>query len=357
MKTELVEIIRALQVDEKTPVVEISELRDQVLKAYGDPQKAEQFIDELNNRNVAYEDRPFCDLFRAFAYYESTKDANNKNAIRYATRAREGFKLLGQRYNHGLAYWTLGVLYYNTKEEQKGPAELQAAVEIFTEIINKLQLLGKYGESQQMYEFLIKRLGWTISLPYGQGYIHPNADIIEGEFKEEHTGKLADSNGYLSFSWLPISSNVTAGKDGPIWATPPKNAIRTEIDQVVLGDNRYDIFSITQGDKRIIFSSDRRYGWAEVEGNSMNDDKPTPIEEKDMVLYYKAEDATENSLVIASSPNEEGAGFKFMVKRWDAGNNQFISHSKQPGFEPIPRDANHAIIGIVNAVAKPIVKR
>jgi Peptidase S24-like len=357
MKTELVEIIRGLRIIEKPPIAEMAELRDHVLKAFGDPPRAKEIIDELKHRRNSYDDMPFCDLFMAFAYYESGKEKDNSNAIKYTIKATEGFKISGQRLNAALAHWMLGVLYYDTKDEQKGPGELQSAVDILLDLIKESRSSGKYEESQKIYEFLLKRLGWTISLPYRTQSNHTsNEDVVEVEFKKKHAEESGEAGGYLSLSWLPISSKVTAGKDGPIWATPPKNAIRTEIDQIVLGNNRYAIFSVTQGDKRIVFSSDKRYGWAEVEGNSMNADKPTPIEEMDMVLYYKAEDATGNSLVIASIPDEKGAGFKYMVKRWDAGNNQFISHSNQPGFKPIPRDADHTIIGIVSAIAKPIVK-
>ncbi len=361
MKTELEEIFRALELLEKLPNAVMAGLWGRVQKAFDDPLRAKEMIKELEHRRRADDDIPLYNLFTAFMFSEAgegkdqDKDKDNENAIQFAIKAADGFKWLDKKWHEALAHWMLGVLYVDTGDEQKIPTELQSAVDIFSKLIKEKRDSGRYQESQKIYEFLLKRLEWAISLPYRPQYIPASEEARQAEFKKEHAEELKDTGGYLSLS-LPIFSSVTAGKNGPTWATMTADAVNTHIDQIVLGDRRYVIFSVKKNDKQILFNSKRLYGWAEVEGNSMNADKPTPIEEKDMVLYYQADDATGNSLVIASCPDEKGAGFKYMIKRWDAGNNQFISHSKQSGFEPIPRDANHTIIGVVSAVAKPIVQ-
>ncbi len=362
MKTELEEIFRALELLEKLPNAVMAGLWGRVQKAIDDPLKAKEMIKELKHRRRADDDIPLYNLFTAFMFSEAGEDKDedkgmdNENAIQFTTKAADGFKWLDKKWHEALAHWMLGVLYIDTGDEQKVPTELQSAVDIFSKLIKEKRDSGRYQESQKIYEFLLKRLEWAISLPYQPQYIPASEEARQAEFKKKNAEESQEAGGYLSLSWLPISSKVTAGKDGPTWATPPKNSIRTEIDEIVLGNNRYAIFSVTQGDRRIAFNSDKRYGWAEVEGNSMNADPSIPIKEKDMVLYYQANDASANSLVIASCPDPNGSGLKYMIKRWNPGNSQFISHSKEPGHPPIQRDADHNIIGVVSAVAKPFVK-
>jgi SOS-response transcriptional repressor LexA len=125
------------------------------------------------------------------------------------------------------------------------------------------------------------------------------------------------------------------------------------MDRCVIGDQKYSIFSVNRGDRRINLDPSRQYGWAQVVGNSMNIAQPTPINAGNMVLFYQSSEAVDNAFVIVSCPTDQGAGYSFMVKRWNRGNQQFISDSSESGHPPIPCNKACRIIGIVTGVAKP----
>ena len=89
------------------------------------------------------------------------------------------------------------------------------------------------------------------------------------------------------------------------------------MDQCKIGDQNYSIYSVNRGDRRIKLDPSRQYGWAEVVGNSMNIAQPTPINAGNMVLFYQSSEAANNAFVIVSCPADQGAGYSFMVKRWN----------------------------------------
>ena len=161
------------------------------------------------------------------------------------------------------------------------------------------------------------------------------------------------SKSRFSFPWAPMYSNVQAGPDGPIWVEEASDDQGVFIEEVVLEDRHYEVHSLRQGDAFISLSNDKDYGWARVSGNSMNAAKPVPIFENDLVLFCKSEAADHNAIVVASCPEKSGAGYRYVVKRYDKQNMLLLSETEPPDqYPPMPINDDTRIIGVVLAVAK-----
>jgi len=194
---------------------------------------------------------------------------------------------------------------------------------------------------------------------------------LEEEFAEE----VVDTEGYLVLPWLPIYPGVEAGKNGPVLVPPPQKGDCAAITQVILDDEPYTVYSMKMDDRQVTFTSGKRYGWAKVSGHSMNIATPVPICEGDYVLFYatishadEGSGAGENGtvieqkdieqkdpIVIVSWPEENKAGYRCIVKRYENSDKRLYSETDRKGksFDPIRLSPDIRILGVVIAVAKP----
>jgi len=353
MIKQLTEVLSYLIVDKEMHVV-----FKKVCGMCNDMHTTKQVINELDKKiskvysksstgSDPFDTSPCLFLLMAYAY----SYIGDKDAVKFSDKACSLFKFHGKEWNEAIGRWFLGIVLLDGGQAKKARTELGNAINILNRLAESQLINGLYKDRDTCQSILeeIKHFEKGID----DFSLHPLAANEEKTVRSSWLQLLPEGQeGYLFMPQLPTYNQVQAGSDGPIWVAPsPRNA-PTETDQVVIENQRYTVFSANRGDRGITIHPNRQYSWAKVEGNSMNKAKPTPIEAGNMVLFYQASDAPENAFVIASYPVVSGAGYMFLVKRWNAAGRKFISDSSEPGHHPIPCDKENRIMGIVTAVAK-----
>ncbi|MGB8212216.1 MAG: S24 family peptidase [Anaerolineales bacterium] len=294
-----------------------------------------------------YEKSPYFYFLLACASYL----AGRSDAISHAERAESQFKNQGKKWDQSLCNWLLSLFLWECGEKERSQEKINAAINSFSTLAQVCSTSGLYKDNTSclnvLYEIKLFKEEIDANL------IQPSGD--NGKKTKENSFSHPSpqgQEGHLLLLQLPTYTSVQAGSNGPIWAEHDSDNDYTETNRVSIGNRHYIIFSVNRGDRRITIDPNRQYGWAEVKGNSMNVAQPTHIEAGNMVLFYQSSDAPENAFVIVSCPTDTGAGFSFMVKRWNKADQVFLSDSSEFGHSPIPCDKECKIIGIVAAVAK-----
>jgi hypothetical protein len=137
---------------------------------------------------------------------------------------------------------------------------------------------------------------------------------------------------------------------------PEENSavIRTiEIDGTL-----YEIFSTNSSsrgqNRQITLNRNMEYGWAKVEGQSMNAARPLPIMEGDYVLFTKQWQRGREAIVIACrflTDSEQ----TYMVKKYNAMDQTLVSETTDTSqdYSPIDINEDYQILGTVIAIGKP----
>jgi hypothetical protein len=163
--------------------------------------------------------------------------------------------------------------------------------------------------------------------------------------------------GSLLLPWLPKYHKVKAGLDEVMWDDPIKP--RATFAQTLEIDGReFRIFPLagkSPHERQITLVTQEHYGWAMVDGNSMNASEPIPICHGDYILFRLRNQPQNDDVVVASRPTASG-GFAHMVKRFRNAERDLASETDDTSAEypPMPLGSRHQILGIVIAVAKPI---
>jgi hypothetical protein len=299
------------------------------------------------NADLFYEKSPYYHFLLACA----SSIEGHKEAINCAERAESQFRNQGKSLDQSLTNWLLGLLFYEGKQADRARERIDDAINCLNSIIKERSNNGRYADCDACQEILQEIMAFKKEIDYSLIGLHvfKKTQHEQTTSQEPPTGQT----GYLFLPQLPTYNHVQAGSDGPIWVSAPSEAECTEMEACVIGDRKYSIYSVNRGDRRINLDPGRIYGWAQVEGNSMNMAQPTPINAGNMVLFYKSSEAKDNAFVIVACPSNQGAGYSLMVKRWNKGNQQFISDSSESSHPPIPCGKDSKIIGIVTGVAKP----
>jgi tetratricopeptide (TPR) repeat protein len=333
---------------------EITELA-QEFRAIGlDIRQLDKIIIKLNknlkekNADLFYEKSPFYHLLIACAAYL----AGHKEAISCAERAESQFRNQGKTLDQSLTNWLLGLFLYEGDHVDQALERIDDAINCLASIIKERTNNGRYADCDSCQEIIKEiqtfRKGISDSLIASHNF---NKKTQDGKTASQQS--QVGQDGYLFLPQLPTYHHVQAGSGGPIWVSASPGAACTEMDHCVIGDRKYSIFSVKRGNRRINLDPGKQYGWAPVEGNSMNMAKPTPINAGNMALFYQSSEAADNAFVIVSCPVDQGAGYSFMVKRWNSANQQFLSDSSESDHPPISCNKDCRIIGIVTGVAKP----
>lgn len=178
-------------------------------------------------------------------------------------------------------------------------------------------------------------------------------EYCSSQKKKKQPSKSVKGNTRLTTPWMPRYGGLHAGPNGPTWIDPLPKDNSVLMDEVILDDKPYLIYSLKQGDNLISLTSEKKYGWAKVSGDSMNAAKPVAVLEDDFVLFYESNDANNGAIVIASCPNKNGAGYQFVVKRYSKLDKLLISETEPAGlYDPISITRGVKILGTVIAVAK-----
>ena len=277
--------------------------------------------------------------------------SGSPDAIKYSERAESQFKVQGKIWNHFISSWLSCIILLNQGHLDRAIEKTRYAITVLTPSANAQSKQGLYNHWYPCEDVLrqLKQLQKEIIDKSTQPDANNNSNPKKDSSKQPSSSGL---EAFLYLPQMPIFKHVQAGADGPIWAAPSDGNTYAETDQIIIEDKRYIIFSVNRNDRRVTIDPDRQYGWALVAGNSMNRTLPTNIEPGNMVLFHHCNDAPENAIVIVSCPIS-GAGFSFMVKRWNRAKQEFLSDSSEKGHPPFPCDNECRIIGIVTAVAKP----
>jgi len=336
---------------------EIAECAQTLRTDGGDGQKLNEIILRLQrvlkeHHSDPYNTKsPYYHFLLACAYSLSA----HQNASNSAERAEYQFKNQGLQKNRYLCCWLLGCIFWEHNHLERARDVTEEAIRGFQSLIKNESANGKYEDCECCQAILdnIYDLREKIGNEIENQSDSQEEKVNEQEKNQPDKPSLDGEEGFIYLPQIPVYTHVQAGSDGPIWIRPSQKKSYTVTNQLTINDHRYIIYSVTRGDRRITLDANRKYGWAEVKGNSMNKARPTAIDSGNMVLFYQSSEAKENAFVIVSCPDGSGNGESYMVKRWKKANREFISDSSESGHPPIPYGADFRIIGIVVAVAKP----
>jgi len=177
---------------------------------------------------------------------------------------------------------------------------------------------------------------------------------------------------------FPIYGYATAGPQGRAVLPPPENfdleraSIVNKDSLVHLGEEEFKVYSAQGGFLRNLPLKSKKYGWCRVEGNSMNNVLPVPINDGDYVLFnYETRnlDLCVKKIVVATLQNLESFDPRLIVKRLvrftmedsDYEMKKYFLKSESLhevdadglAFDDIEVVENHQIVGTVVAIAKP----
>jgi hypothetical protein len=373
-------------------------------------------IDELKGRlkEITLDMRlskeiPFLKIFLAHCYFmlRSLPDA-----IEHARQAADNFRYYGNDYNIALGRWYLGLLYFYDDKPNLCRAELTEAAKLLRKIEKDNAVNGGYLTRDKIRQLLLKINSdiddaaqapfvarpedevenhdairapasrfdplpplVQVVIPIGfennntfSPYFSPTTQQFNGVEPRFYHRKgtsseqpsiitdapatsIDENEGYLFFWQLPIYQSISGGPRGKEWINPPEIE-HTRANSVILDSHKCVIESVSR-DNQISIVEQREYGWARVEGNSMNASR-IQIKNGDYILFYKSKNANNNDIVIASRPRAESQGTSYMVKRFRGG--LLISETTETGtdYDPLPLSEDYQILGVVVAVAKPI---
>lgn len=315
-------------------------LKENVVSSLGN-QKSLLMILEKQSTNQANADcyscgqKGFCSAIKSVIYIGLDRF---DDAIIELQKANVHFRNNDNSWNCIIGLELLGTVHELNENRHEALIEYQKALKNLTEIylrihvndyeiINKTKLLKDY-------------LNFQLANPLSQS--------------RKSTSKRIKNKTKLAIPWIPAYYGLQAGLNGPIWIELPPEDKGSFTDNISLEDRPHNIYSVKQGDNQITLTSNRKYGWAKVSGDSMNGSNPVPILENDFVLFYESAEAESNAIVIASLLENSGAGYKYVVKRY-AKNTQLLVSETEPPFRypPISINQRTNIIGVVIGIAKP----
>jgi len=335
MSDETERILNALEIDMDQSLFE---WRRRVLTA--GKAEASQIINELKQREKfhyighnLYSNLPYYFSFEAYAYYI----LENKNAvIDCANKSASLFRMRNSPWNEALMHWLMSIIYQDDSRKDEECKELQMAIAILEGIAKGFRQDGRYGDCQNCQE-LLRQLYRSIS------FSQPMERVI-----------LETAKDHFLLIWIPIYTKAKSENNSVILVEPP-NSDRAELHIVVIDNRWYALHYITKDKLHAVLDNEGKYGWRRVCGNSMNDARPIKLEDGDYVLFQHHQDAEEDAIVVVSQPNTKGIKeYPLIVRRFCKSKKVLCSESTER-FSPIPLDKDTQILGVVMAVAKPLI--
>jgi hypothetical protein len=251
-----------------------------------------------------------------------------------------------------MACWFVSLIYRESDKVLRYRAELDQARSLTKKILDEHRIKGQYDKAAYC-EAVVQKIEEEYA--YATNEANKGVAPSESESGEGSRSRRNQDSDYLTAPWLPVYKSVQAGLSGVTWVEEIGQTIG--ISQIVIGEQRLNLFNLrktAQTDRQIRLKPGERAGFVKVIGNSMNACAPTPIEANDYVLFYKASQANDNDIVIASQPSPSGEP-AYIVKRYSETDKTLISETNDTSqsYPPIKIGRQHQILGIVIAVAKP----
>ena len=331
----------------------ITEIKNRVLSATS-PQQVFSLLAEIKTRidlcieTQSKEDKHHYYLLRAYCYMVT---GEHDKAINSTTYAIDGFRVCGLSWAEVIGHWFLGTLHATQKRGYLSLAEIKQALDILEPIQQEFLIKGDYEEVNKCTE-LKNQLEYSKNTAQKMG----TGPLYMPSISTPATPPASSNDSNLLIPWLPKYHSVRAGPFGLIWAEPTKE--HSTFVHAVEIDGTSSLIHSTKGiashDHKITLNTYEQYGWAKVEGHSMNISDPTPICHGDYILFRVHNQPQDKDIVVASRPTPSGE-FAYMVKRFRESEKILISETNDTNenYSPVELSQDHQILGIVIAVAKP----
>ncbi len=347
MKDEVWAILHSLQ-DKNQVVTSIEKKTGEMLNGIYDVEllikdlKREIYLtSDLQSSNLLY----YC-FYLAIAYLKLN---DIKNAKVILADAVQGFRMRGLSFNEAMGERLFGVLHLKRGDTIQAQKACETSLAILTQLLKEYKEESDY-ESARICADRMENVQNLI-----ETLINPLPTIEEYNVLKRSVAQ--NESDFMVLPWLPRYESVCAGRNGIIWVEPaPKHGaiIRTiEIDGKLC--KLISTHTTTNSvDHQINLAQNVSYGWAKVEGKSMNASKPVPIEEGDYVLFSTQPRNASDHIVIVSRALTDNE-YAYMVKKYIARENVLISETTDSSqdYSPIPLGKDNQILGTVIAIAKP----
>ena len=319
-------------------------MRDRVLQTHTGKENIHALLDELqtgvkDDRCGNCDNRSFCALFHVCIYYEL---GELKESEAQAKKAMDDFRTLGHVWNENITRWILGLIYIQLDQERDAHQKLTKAKIKFTRTKERYQRESKYNKRDLCLSFT-KKIQDMLDNPS-----HYKTVITKKTYPKNNLPKRKFTPSTLIF---PVHSQVKAGEEGNfVFENSP--SLDARLNEITFNEIPHELYNLQKEGNPIILYP-RVYRWFHVEGNSMNQASPIPIDNADYILTIDLNmsnhDLKIGTIIIAelyNSSQNERAGF---VKRFTSEG--LISESSAE-YQEIPRD-DVSIRGVAIAVAKP----
>jgi tetratricopeptide (TPR) repeat protein len=327
-------LINSLRFDDQ----DLLDLRNRILESLGKTDKLKNILEnQIQSRGqvncFSCENEGICSALIGIIHFDL---GEMKAAIKALEDANQHFRSKDETWNSVIGLEILGMAYEGNGNRHQAILEYKQALGILT----RQYLPIHANEYETDGASLKKELECIIDTP-----------LIPVK-KAVHNTPASTS--FLIPVLMPIFTGVQAHPDGPIWDEPSAKTNQSYIDKIILEDKPYSIHSLTNSNV-ITLTSDKNYGWAKVSGTSMSASRPEPILDNSFVLFYKAAEADDNGIVIASRREANRSGYEYVIKRYDKRGKMLLSETNPPNlFDPISINKDVHILGVVIAVAKPL---
>jgi SOS-response transcriptional repressor LexA len=214
-----------------------------------------------------------------------------------------------------------------------------------------------------------KRVVWyNLMLPRFEKYLETaieNNDLPEYEdatgvsVAESSSTPPASSMDLLKWMSIPVSDSVPAGGFGAVGYDPDKEPL--VVMEVFIKDEPYNVYSIHRNAQQlntIVIDPAGHYHTVRVNGKSMNNASPVPIENDDYILVRVQNNAKDNDIVVATL---NGPSPLATVKRlgFTGGRITLRPESNEPAIQNDPDyDRAYSIHEIrINGVVEAVFKK
>jgi hypothetical protein len=294
--------------------------------------------------DYAYQDYEPYYLF-LLAYVNKSSDDVDK--------AARIFRRMDEPWNEAIAHWFLGLLYRDKDEPVLAKVELTEAQNLFAKIGARSELvIGDY-KKRDLCKELIQKIDETINeIPVVPKVVRKIAQIRSHyPIRQFVSIPQSDIQSLLSFPTYPSIHAAITGN----FVSENEVVSLAEFLGISIDEMQYEIFNIRGNNTAapIHLRPSGKYLWCRVEGNSMNQATPIPIDYNDFILLDTEISAAVNDIVVVSLLEPTSTGeLPAIVKR--LAQTELISESSEP-YEGVKFTSVDGIRGVVIAVAKPIV--
>jgi len=329
-------------------------LRDQVLEIRNNPYMAERLLDKLiDDRETSNcskcDSRYFCSLYLACIYYELGDLEQTKTHIEEAVN---DYYHVGSKWNELLAKWIYGTTLLRTGSTLHARRELERTIEMLQEMAKQFRRENQYEKRDECLDF-VEKIRDQLNQPVAaqQQRQQPRAQDEERQEPSSRPRQLKYPQWKRSMLIFPVQSQIRAGLKGNfIFENQPD--MEATLEEISIDGVFHSFYNLRREGLPITLSP-KVYRWLQVDGNSMDQARPFPINNRDYVIAIDANlsniDVQFGDIVVATLHDPTSDQRAGVIKKCTRRGLESFSSQEYP-IIPL-KDAS--IRGIVIAVAKP----